>query len=228
MKVYYFKAPNFTYSLLVPISLFIAFTFAGQVDSTIIISGLTSLVILFGTMSIEAVGVVLERQTGTFDRLLAAPVSLFTIVLGKSLAGFFYGVMLAIIIMIPLTLLSGATVAYPFSCFISIALSSMTFSIMGVAVSAHAKWVPEAQMLSNFIRFPMAFLSGTFISFELIPLQLSVVARFLPLTYAIEALRISMKGPVNISLFLLDLLVLALFSMAFLVVASRMLQRKIE
>lgn len=87
-KVYYFKAPNFTYGLLIPISLFLAFSMAGAIDSRLIVSGLTSLVVLFGTTSIEAVAVVLEKQTGTFERLLTAPVSFFTLVLGKMLAGF--------------------------------------------------------------------------------------------------------------------------------------------
>jgi len=47
-----------------PVSLFLAFSIAGQINSALIVSGLTSLVILFGTTSIEAVAVVLEKQTG--------------------------------------------------------------------------------------------------------------------------------------------------------------------
>ena len=33
-KVYYFKAPNFTYGLLIPVSLFLAFAMAGQMNPT--------------------------------------------------------------------------------------------------------------------------------------------------------------------------------------------------
>ena len=90
-KVYYFKAPNFTYGLLMPISLFLAFSISGQMKTSLIVSGLTSLAILFGTTSIEAVAVVLERQNGTFERLLVAPISFLTIILGKALAGLFSG-----------------------------------------------------------------------------------------------------------------------------------------
>jgi ABC-2 type transport system permease protein len=227
-KVYYFKAPNFTYGLLMPISLFLAFSIAGQINSNLIVSGLTSLVILFGTTSIEAVAVVLEKQTGTFERLLVAPVSFFTLILGKALAGLFFGLVLATVILVPLVVVSGASVANPLLVFIAVAFSSLTFSALGVLVSAYAKWVPEAQMLSNFLRFPMAFLSGTFVPLELMPSQLSVVARFLPLTYSVEALRSSMTNSAITFTYLLDILALALFSLMLLVIATKVLQKRIE
>jgi len=227
-KVYYFKAPNFTYGLLMPVSLFLAFSLTGQINSALIISGLTSLVILFGTTSIEAVAVVLEKQTGTFERLLVAPVSFFTLLLGKALAGFFFGLVIATVILVPLAVVSGTGVANPVLVFVAIAFSSLTFSALGVLVSTYAKWVPEAQMLSNFLRFPMAFLSGTFVPMELMPSQLRVVARFLPLTYSVEALRTSMNNSAITLAYLLDILVLALFSFVLLVIATKVLQRKIE
>jgi ABC-2 type transport system permease protein len=227
-KVYYFKAPNFTYGLLMPVSLFLAFFLAGESDSILMVAGLTSLAILFGTTSIEAVAVVLEKQTGTFEKLLAAPVSFFTILLGKALAGFFFGLVIATVILVPLTVVSGTAIASPMLAFLGIAFSSLAFSALGVLVSAYAKWVPEAQMLSNFLRFPMAFLSGAFVPLENMPFQLGVVARFLPLTYSVEALRISINDPANTLTYLFDIIVLALFSLALLVIAAKVLQRRIE
>src|SRR5450756_387803 len=127
-KVYYFKAPNFTYGLLIPVSLFLAFSMAGNISSKLIVAGLSSLVVLFGTTSIEAVAVVLEKQTGTFDRLLTAPVSLFTIVLGKALAGFFFGLILAAIVLFPLAAVSGVVVMNPILAVIAIAFTFLWFS----------------------------------------------------------------------------------------------------
>ena len=109
MRVYYFKAPNFTYGLLMPVALYLAFSVSGSLSPATLISGLVSLVILFGTMSIEAVSVVLEKQTGTFERLLAAPVSLLGIVLGKALAGFAIGPLTAVIVLIPVSIFSGTS-----------------------------------------------------------------------------------------------------------------------
>jgi len=225
-KVYYFKAPNFTYGLLMPISLFLAFAMAGQMNPKLIVPGLVSLMLLFGTTSIEAVAVVLEKQTGTFERLLAAPVSYFTLVVGKTLAGFFFGLILAAVVLFPLAAVSGTMVLNPFLALIAIATTSLAFSALGVLVSAYAKWVPEAQMLSNFLRFPMVFLSGTFVYLETLPSQLQMVARFLPLTYSVEALRLSVGESALTITYLIDIAVLAVFTLALMVLAAKILEKR--
>ena len=226
-RVYYFKAPNFTYGILIPASLFLAFSMAGNISSKLIVAGLTSLVVLFGTTSIEAVAVVLEKQTGTLDRLLVAPVSLFTIILGKALAGFFFGLILAGIVLFPLAAVSGVVIMNPILAVIAIAFTSMAFSAMGIVASAYAKWVPEAQMVSNFLRFPMVFLSGTFATLETYPFQLQVVARFLPLTYAVEALRNSIANATVTYTYAVDIGALALFTVIFLAFSTVILKKRI-
>jgi len=226
-KVYYFKAPNFTYGLLIPVSLYLAFSMAGNMSSKLIVAGLTSLVMLFGTTSIEAVAVVLEKQTGTFERLLAAPVSLFAIVLGKALAGFFFGLILAGIVLFPLAAVSGVVIMNPILAVIAIAFTSMAFSAMGIVASAYAKWVPEAQMVSNFLRFPMVFLSGTFAVLETYPFQLQVVARFLPLTYSVEALRNSVSNSAVTYIYAIDIVALFLFTLVFLSLSTAILKKRL-
>ena len=84
----------------------------------------------------------------------------------------------------------------------------------------------EAQTLANAFRFPMMFLGGVFVPVASLPLWLRVVARALPLTYAVEALRAAMGGG-DLSRAALDLLVLALFAALFFVLASRTLARRV-
>jgi ABC-2 type transport system permease protein len=226
-RVYYFKAPNFTFGLLIPVSLYIAFSMAGNISPVLIVAGLSSLAMLFGTTSIEAVAVVLEKQTGTFDRLLVAPVSLFTIILGKTIAGFFFGLILAAITIFPLAAFSGVTVMNPVLAIIAVAFASMAFSALGIITSVYAKWVPDAQMYANFLRFPMTFLSGTFAALETYPWQLQVVSRFLPLTYSVEALRNSITSSVVTNMYLIDIAALFTFTVVFLLVATAVLKRSL-
>jgi ABC-2 type transport system permease protein len=228
MRVYYFKAPNFTYGLLMPVALYLAFSVSGSLSPATLISGLVSLVILFGTMSIEAVSVVLEKQTGTFERLLAAPVSLLGIVLGKALAGFAIGPLTAIIVLIPVSIFSGTSVQSPLAIFVAICVSSFTFASMGIFVSCFARWTPEAQMYSNFFRFPMAFLSGTFIPVESMPWALQMFSRVLPLTYSIDAVREGLNNSFLTGSYLLDLFVLILFSIAFMLASVRVLEKQMS
>ena len=226
-KVYYFKAPNFTFGLLIPVSLFLAFSFAGKINPVLIVAGLSSLAMLFGTTSIEAVAVVLERQTGTFDRLLVAPVSLFTIILGKTIAGFFFGLILAGVTIFPLAVFSGVVVMNPVLAVLAIAFASMAFSALGIITSVYAKWVPDAQMYANFFRFPMAFLSGTFVALETYPAGLQIIARFLPLTYSVEALRSCISNSSITAIYLIDLGALLLFSLIFLFLSTLILKKRL-
>jgi ABC-2 type transport system permease protein len=224
VRVYYLKAPNLTYGLMMPVAMFLAFGVTGQLNPGTLISGLVSLVILFGTMSIEAVAVVMEKQTRTIDRLMAAPVSPLTIVLGKALAGTFLGPLIAVAVLLPLTLYSGESIESPLLVFLAILLSSFTFSALGVLVSSYARWVPEAQMYANFLRFPMAFLAGTFVPLEAMPPWLQTATRALPLTYSVEALRSAIRGGVTMT-YVLDMAALVLFSVAFVVSATWLLDR---
>jgi len=78
-RVYYLKAPNLTYGLLVPIFLFFAFSLGVHTEPPFLNAGMIALSTLFSTTSIEAVSVVLEKEKETFERLLTAPVSMHTI-----------------------------------------------------------------------------------------------------------------------------------------------------
>jgi ABC-2 type transport system permease protein len=227
-KAYYFKAPNFTYGLLMPVSLFLAFSLTGRIELPLILVGLPALAIMFGTMSIEAVAIVLEKQTGTFQRLLAAPVSFLTLLCGKALSGCVFGLVLGVLVYLPLVFLSGVVEANGFFVVMAMILIAFMFSSLGVLISAYATWVPEAQMLSNLLRFPMTFLSSTFLSFSTMPVELQFIARWLPLTYALDALRLATYEATNVWLFLGNIAVLSLYAFVFLIVASKVLQRKLE
>jgi len=224
VRVYYLKAPNLTYGLMMPVALYLAFGVTGHLNLGTLVSGLVSLVILFGTMSIEAVAVVMEKQTRTMDRLMAAPVSPLTVVLGKALAGAFLGPLIAAAVLLPLTVYSGGSIGSPLLVFLAILVSSFTFSALGVLVSSYARWVPEAQMYSNLLRFPMAFLAGTFVPLEAMSPWLQGIARFLPLTYSVEALRSAMGGEAA-STYLMDMAALAVFSAAVVAGSAWMLER---
>jgi ABC-type multidrug transport system permease subunit len=86
---------------------------------------------------------------------------------------------------------------------------------------------PEAQMLSNFLRFPMVFLSGTFTTLEALPSQLQVVARFLPLTYSVEALRSFITESAVTCTYVLDIVALTLFTIVLLALSTKILEKRI-
>ena len=226
VKIYFFKGPNLTFGLLLPVVLFLAFSIGRTVDLTFAVPGLVAISAFFGAGAIQAVALPLERRTGTFNTLLTAPISLFAIVLGKALAGFFYGVILSLaytLIMMPFSPLPNLPLF-----FVGILFSSFVFSAFGLLLSAPFRDIPEAMPPATVVRIALVFLCGVFIPIGSMPISLQAVAYSLPLTYSVGALRQAMNGPINIEMFLFDLGVQILFSIIFLVAATKVLERTIK
>jgi ABC-2 type transport system permease protein len=108
----------------------------------------------------------------------------------------------------------------------SMILSAAAFSAMGALVSVAVKEVFEAQTLANAFRFPMMFLGGVFVPVEFLPLGLQLVARVLPLTYAVESLGAAMAGGPR-GTAMADLLVLGGFTALFFGLATWILARRL-
>jgi ABC-2 type transport system permease protein len=70
----------------------------------------------------------------------------------------------------------------------------------------------------------MAFLAGTFVPLEVMPPWLQTATRVLPLTYSVEALRSAMGGGATLT-YILDMVVLALFSAAVVAASALLLER---
>jgi ABC-2 type transport system permease protein len=110
---------------------------------------------------------------------------------------------------------------------LTLLLSAAAFSALGAFVSVAVQEVFEAQTLANFVRFPMIFLGGVFVPLSDLPSPLRVVARVLPLTYAVEAMQGALTGAAPWTLEL-DLLILTAFAMAFFGLAVMVLTRKLD
>jgi len=72
----------------------------------------------------------------------------------------------------------------------------------------------------------MMFLGGIFVPVAALPPVLQVVARLLPLTYAVEALRVALFGG-SPTLAALDLLALAGFATVLFALAARVLAQRV-
>src|SRR4030065_89859 len=219
-KIYFFKGPNITFGLLFPAIIYFAFSVGRTADTSLIIPGLVAMSSLFGAGAIESIALPLERAKGTFDRLLAAPISLTTIIVGKALGGFFFGIFLSIGYMLIPLLLPGAAIANPLLFAAGVVLSALAFSALGVCVSTPFRDVPQAMPPATLIRVAMVFLGGVFIPIAAMPGFLQVVAYLLPITYAIDILQQATTGQLIGQALVIDIVALTLFSVIFFAIAS--------
>ena len=227
-KIYFFKGPNITFGLLFPAIIYLAFSIGRDVGATSIIPGLVTMSSLFGAGAIESIALPLERAKGTFERLLAAPISLTTIVVGKALGGFFFGIVLSIGYLLFALLLSGGAVASPLLFGLGIALSAFAFSALGICISAPFRDVPQAMPPATLIRVALVFLGGVFIPVATMPPFLQFVAYLLPVTYTIDVLRQATTGYIVIQTVIVDVVALLFFASVFLAIAILLLKRTIR
>ena len=224
-KIYFFKGPNITFGLLFPAIIYLAFSIGRTADTSLIIPGLVAMSSLFGAGAIESIALPLERAKGTFDRLLAAPISLTTIIVGKTLGGFFFGLFLSIAYMLITLLLPGAAIANPFLFAFGVVLSALAFSALGVCLSTPFRDVPQAMPPATLIRVAMVFLGGVFIPIAAMPSILQVISYLLPITYSIDILQQATTGQLMAQNLVIDIAALILFTVGFFSIAKIVLKK---
>ncbi len=225
-KIYFFKGPNLTFGLILPIVLYLAFAIGRTVDPAFAVSGIVAIASFFGAGAIQAISLPLERRTGTFNSLVTAPISLFKIMLGKALAGFFFGIVLSLIytiVMIPFSPVSNLGLFAS-----GIIVASFMFSTFGLLLSAPFRDIPQAMPPATVVRIAMVFLAGVFTPFAMLPTVLQTIAYALPLTYSVSALRQAWSVNLNLQTFLLDILIQIAFAIIFLIAATKILKRTME
>jgi ABC-2 type transport system permease protein len=194
-KIYYFKPQILGFGILIPAFVYLSFSLGREIPPDLLIPGLVGMVSLFGASSVEAISITIEKQTQTYEILQTAPVSTTTIILGKSLAGSAFGIMLSLATAVGATALSGGQIGNPFLFVVAIVTGAFAFSALGMLFAAAAKDMPTANMSLTALRLPMIFISGVFIPIQALPFQLRVISYLSPLTYVIDALREAMMVP---------------------------------
>ena len=227
LRAYYFKPPNISWGILFPFAFVLAFAIRNPGDLRELVPGLLALTLLFGTSSMEAIVIVFERRIGSLERLLLAPVRLPALLAGKLLGGMVFGLTVTLVVLGIMLAVFGVSGVNWLLLILALLLSAAAFSALGALVSVAVKEVFEAQTLANFVRFPMMFLGGVFVPVAALPQGLQILARALPLTYTVEALRAAL-GIGTAEYAILDLSVLAGFAVILFALAVRILGRRLE
>jgi ABC-2 type transport system permease protein len=227
MRAYYFKPPNISWGLLFPVAFSLAFYVRAPGDFRSLAPGLLALTALFGATSMEAIVITFEKRVGALERLLLAPISLPALLLGKLLGGAAFGFLTSLTVMLALVIILGIELARPLVTVVALATAAFTFAALGAFVSVSVKEIFEAQTLANFFRFPMLFLSGVFVPVAALPAPLQLVSRFLPLTYAVNAITLAIAGGDSAGL-LLNTAVLALFGVGLFGLSTIVFKRQLD
>jgi len=221
---------NISWTFLFPIFMMFTFSFRWGIKGidpeymSFLIPGIVAVTAMFGATN-ETMNIVWDRALGTFDRIVAAPVSPPSIILGKMLSGTVMGFVSAMVLMIIGKVLYNVSFGNVVFVVLITVLSCFSFTGVGTIISGFSSEPREALMLSNALRFPMMLLSGVFFPIEAMPVLLQWVARVFPLTYATEAIR-TFSGQFSFIVWV-DIAVLLAYTLTTMFVGSKILLKSI-
>ena len=107
LSAYYFKPPNVSWGILLPLAFALAFAIRDPGNLGGLVPGLLALTLLFGASSMEAIVITFERRIGAWERLLLAPVRLPALLAGKILGGMVFGLATTLVVLILALVLFG-------------------------------------------------------------------------------------------------------------------------
>lgn len=194
VESYYGKPPLITWGLLLPAVLMLSLYVKDPGTYLAIAPGIIAMTLLFGNTSMAAIVVTFEKRAGTFERLLLAPITYKTIILGKALSAAAYGLATALVLTGGLMILIGLRLTHPLFFALGLTAGGLCFSLLGLMAAVMVREVFEAMTLMNFFRFPLLFVSGVFMPLSHLPWWLQPLALASPLTYTVELLRLGITG----------------------------------
>jgi ABC-2 type transport system permease protein len=187
-----------------------------------------------------------ERIGGTLERLLATPVTRAEIVLGYSI-GFTIFATIQVLILTAYVIghldvpaigplpaftlgLDVQSVGSPVLAFLVAFLLAIGAVNLGIFLSTFARTELQIVQFIPIVIVPQSLLGGVFWPIDRLPDVLQAIARVLPITYAVDALReIMLKGSdLATAAVQLDLLVLAGIAVVFVVLAAATIKRAVD
>jgi ABC-2 type transport system permease protein len=190
--------------------------------------GIMAMTIMMAAMTGLAGSISRERELGTLDGIISAPISRLSIILGKSFAQVVRGLLQALLTLILAVVLFGVVVHGSYGLLaLLLLLTVFSFIGIGIMVSALASQQETAMTIMMTMTFPMLFLSGALFPVQQMPVAMQWISRGLPLTYAVEALRKCVVLGTGISGMMTEIWVMLGFGVIFTVISIPVFNRAI-
>jgi ABC-2 type transport system permease protein len=188
--------------------------------------GLLMMIVMMGAMTGIPRAIAHEKEIGTFDGILAAPVNEVSIIMGKTLAQTVRGFVQGIIVMIIAILIFGVSVQGSLLLTGAVLLLGIfSFIGLGILLTALSNNEETASILMMVLQFPMMFLTGIFFPIQQMPWFMQYISQLLPLTYAVTAMRKVMILGAGIQDILPEVAIMVAFGAVMLVIAIPVFRR---
>jgi ABC-2 type transport system permease protein len=188
--------------------------------------GIMAMTVMMSVMTGLPAAISQEKEVGTLDGMMVAPINRLSIVVGKTLAQTARGLLQGVLILILASVLFGVSIQGSILLVFGLLLLGVfSFVGLGVVLTSFAKDQETAMMVMMTLMFPMMFLSGVFFPVQQMPWYMQSISKALPLTYAADALRKVMVLGAGIPQIATELTVLMVFGVVMTAIAVPVFKR---
>ncbi len=189
--------------------------------------GIIALTIFFGSVMTTGAAIAEEKESGTLVRMMMTPISKRSVILGKTIYQLVLELAKAVILILVAYFLVGFRIN---GSWLLVALVLILFTLggvgMGIILSAKAESMESFDQLAMLVTMPSMFLTGVFFPLSSAPVWMQYLARCVPLTYAIDAMRTIMVKGQDLNAISYDLMILALFALITFTLGVRLFRRE--
>jgi ABC-2 type transport system permease protein len=148
-----------------------------------------SVFFLFFTVQFGVLSLVEEREGGTLDRILMAPIARPAVMVGKMMSSAFVGVLSMVVLVATTTLAGGAEWGDPVAVGVLIVVGVIVAIAVAVLVAALARTAEQAVAFASAAALVLGLLGGTFFPVSRADGVLSTVSFLSPHRWLLEAFR---------------------------------------
>lgn len=192
-----------------------------------LVPGIIALTVFMGSVATTGSAIAGEKEDGTLVRMLMTPISKRSVILGKTIYQLILQVARAVILILAAYFLVGFSMN---GSWLLIALILIVFTLggvgLGIVMSTMVEDMESFFQLNMLITMPAMFVTGVFFPLSSIPNWMRYIAYCLPLTYAIDAMRIVMVKGQGLSAISNDLIILTLFAIVTFTLGVRLFRRE--
>ena len=188
--------------------------------------GFMALTVITGSLQGVATAISREKEQGTMDGLLVAPVPHQSIILGKVAAQTVRGLIQGFLILGLSMILFGVQIyGSPVIMVIVLLLGTASFVGVGIILTAVAPDQETAQMMTVLLQFPMMFISGILFPIDQLPVWMQYIGKALPLYFAADALRKVIILNASLSVIMPDVIILVIYTFLTMTIALPLFER---
>jgi len=155
-----------------------------------IVPGMLTYPLLFSSMVVSTGAIVFEREKGTLKKIRASPIRPINMLFGKTLAALVQTAISILVMAVLAVFLLGPKLNWNVPLLAPIMfLGSMNGIALGLIISCIGRAPQEASNAATTTAIVLQFFTGMYFPIEYLPTYMQQIGRFIPMTYAAQALR---------------------------------------